>query len=150
MIITQTGMFTFIRKPAFITGTTADIGVQANGCHHDITCGKRNANTSGSTAGNRGGSARRNAPNSNIAAAESLAIAGIATEPGIFTSYLNKKSRRRKLLRLFNERLAATYSRRTYRTTTIGPAVFDGRVRNGNGSDHCGIATKNLLNELNR
>ena len=54
------------------------------------------------------------------------------------------KSRRRNLLRLFIERLAATYSRRTYRTTTIGPAVFDGRVRNGNGSDHCGIATKIL------
>jgi hypothetical protein len=40
------------------------------------------------------------------------------------------------------ERLAATYSRRTYRTTTIGNAVFDGRVRNGNGSDHSFMATK--------
>ena len=45
-------------------------------------------------------------------------------------------------LRVFIERLAATYSRRIYKTTTIGPAVFDGRVRNGNGSDHRGIATK--------
>jgi hypothetical protein len=42
----------------------------------------------------------------------------------------------------FNERLAATYSRGSYTTTTIGLAVFDGRVRNGNGSDHCGNATK--------
>jgi hypothetical protein len=42
------------------------------------------------------------------------------------------------------ERLAATYSRGSYTTTTIGHAVFDGRVRNGNGSDHCGIATKLL------
>jgi hypothetical protein len=54
------------------------------------------------------------------------------------------KKPEKNILRLFNERLAATYSRRTYRTTTIGPAVFDGRVRNGNGSDHCGIATKVL------
>src|SRR5436190_1414739 len=42
----------------------------------------------------------------------------------------------------FFERLAATYSRRTYRTTTIGKAMFDGRVRNGNGSDHSFMATK--------
>ena len=59
----------------------------------------------------------------------------------------NKKAGEVKLLRLFIERLAATYSRRTYRTTTIGPAVFDGRVRNGNGSDHCGIATKKRKSE---
>ena len=42
----------------------------------------------------------------------------------------------------FVERLAATYSRRTYRTTTIGKTVFDGRVRNGIGSDHSFMATK--------
>ena len=42
------------------------------------------------------------------------------------------------------ERLAATYSRGSYTTTTIGHAAFDGRVRNGNGSDHCGNATKLL------
>ena len=40
------------------------------------------------------------------------------------------------------EKLAATYSRGAYRTTTIGKTVFDGRVRNGNGSDHSFIATK--------
>ena len=43
----------------------------------------------------------------------------------------------------FKEKLAATYSRRTYRTTTIGKTVFDGRVRNGIGSDHSFMATKN-------
>ncbi len=47
------------------------------------------------------------------------------------------------LLRVFIEKLAATYSRRTYRTTTIGKTVFDGRVRNGIGSDHSFMATKN-------
>ena len=40
------------------------------------------------------------------------------------------------------ERLAATYSRGVYKTTTIGKTVFDGRVRNGNGSDHSFMATK--------
>src|SRR5882672_12140409 len=44
----------------------------------------------------------------------------------------------------FFEKLAATYSRRTYRTTTIGKTVFDGRVRNGIGSDHSFMATKNV------
>ena len=43
----------------------------------------------------------------------------------------------------FLERLAATYSRRIYKTTTIGKTVFDGRVRNGIGSDHSFMATKN-------
>ena len=38
--------------------------------------------------------------------------------------------------------LAATYSRGTYRTTTIGNAVFDGRVRDGIGSGHSFMATK--------
>ena|GEM_PF-1144808 len=47
-------------------------------------------------------------------------------------------------LRVFIEKLAATYSRRTYRTTTIGKTVFDGRVRNGIGSDHSFMATKNV------
>ena len=47
----------------------------------------------------------------------------------------------------FFERLAATYSRGSYTTTTIGLAVFDGRVRNGNGSDHCGNATKKSVKE---
>ena len=47
-----------------------------------------------------------------------------------------------KILRVFIEKLAATYSRRTYRTTTIGKTVFDGRVRNGIGSGHSFMATK--------
>ena len=38
--------------------------------------------------------------------------------------------------------LAATYSRASYTGTTIGKAAFDGRVRNGNGSDHSFMATK--------
>ena len=42
----------------------------------------------------------------------------------------------------FQEKLAATYSRGVYKTTTIGKTVFDGRVRNGNGSDHSFMATK--------
>src|SRR5579862_2860689 len=58
-----------------------------------------------------------------------------------------KRKKPEKKFSGFFERLAATYSRRTYRTTTIGPAVFDGRVRNGNGSDHCGIATKKRKSE---
>jgi hypothetical protein len=41
--------------------------------------------------------------------------------------------------------LAATYSRGIYKTTTIGKTVFDGRVRNGNGSGHSFMATKKLL-----
>jgi hypothetical protein len=54
-----------------------------------------------------------------------------------------KKGRNIQCSGLF-ERLAATYSRGSYTTTTIGHAVFDGRVRNGNGSDHRGNATKNF------
>jgi hypothetical protein len=38
--------------------------------------------------------------------------------------------------------LAATYSRGSYTTTTIGKAVFDGRVRDGNGSGHSFMTTK--------
>ena len=57
-------------------------------------------------------------------------------------SYIKSKTPE-NLLRGFVERLAATYSRRTYRTTTIGKTVFDGRVRNGIGSDHSFMATKN-------
>ncbi len=47
----------------------------------------------------------------------------------------------------FREKLAATYSRRIYKTTTIGKTVFDGRVRNGNGSDHSFMATKKRESE---
>lgn len=48
----------------------------------------------------------------------------------------------KQLPRPFKEKLAATYSRGVYKTTTIGKTVFDGRVRNGNGSDHSFMATK--------
>ena len=54
----------------------------------------------------------------------------------------NKKAET-KIVSAFKEKLAATYSRGVYKTTTIGKTVFDGRVRNGNGSDHSFIATKN-------
>jgi hypothetical protein len=46
------------------------------------------------------------------------------------------------MFRLFRKDLAATYSRGSYTTTTIGKAAFDGRVRDGNGSDHSFMATK--------
>ena len=38
--------------------------------------------------------------------------------------------------------LATTYSRGIYKTTTIGKTVFDGRVRDGNGSGHSFMVTK--------
>ena len=44
----------------------------------------------------------------------------------------------------FLKDLAATYSRGSYTTTTIGKAAFDGRVRDGNGSDHSFMATKKV------
>src|SRR5881296_2914591 len=42
--------------------------------------------------------------------------------------------------------LAASYSRASYTGTTIGNAAFDGRVRDGIGSDHSFMATKKSLN----
>jgi hypothetical protein len=45
--------------------------------------------------------------------------------------------------------LAATYSRASYTGTTIGKTAFDGRVRNGNGSDHSFMATKKILKNWN-
>ena len=56
----------------------------------------------------------------------------------------SKSKTRRSFLRVLFERLAATYSRGSYTTTTIGKAAFDGRVRNGIGSDHSFMATKLL------
>ena len=46
------------------------------------------------------------------------------------------------MFRPLKEKLAATYSRGVYKTTTIGKTAFDGRVRNGNGSDRSFMATK--------
>ncbi len=40
--------------------------------------------------------------------------------------------------------LATTYSRGVYKTTTIGKTVFDGRVRDGNGSGHSFMVTKKV------
>src|SRR5438477_11088767 len=46
------------------------------------------------------------------------------------------------------KRLAATYSRASYTGTTIGKTVFDGRVRDGIGSDHSFMATKKNVTRL--
>ena len=45
---------------------------------------------------------------------------------------------------LFLKGSAATYSRASYTCTTIGNAVFDGRVRDGIGSGHRFMATVNF------
>ena len=62
----------------------------------------------------------------------------------VFSS--SRKAKRRSVLLngVLEKDLAATYSRGTYRTTTIGNAVFDGRVREGIGSGHSFMATKKL------
>ncbi len=44
----------------------------------------------------------------------------------------------------FLKDLAATYSRGSYTTTTIGKTEFDGRVRDGNGSDLSFMTTKKI------
>ena len=54
----------------------------------------------------------------------------------------SKKKAQTSGLGLAKKNLAATYSRGSYTTTTIGKAAFDGRVRDGNGSDHSFMATK--------
>ena len=46
---------------------------------------------------------------------------------------------------IWDKDLAATYSRGSYTTTTIGKTVFDGRVRDGNGSGHSFMTTKKLF-----
>ncbi len=50
----------------------------------------------------------------------------------------------------WSNNLAATYSRGGYTTTTIGNATFDGRVRNGIGSDRSFMATKKVKNFATR
>ena len=61
------------------------------------------------------------------------------------SALLNKKRRSVVLNGVLGKDLAATYSRGTYRTTTIGNAVFDGRVRDGIGSGHSFMATKKVF-----
>jgi hypothetical protein len=58
-----------------------------------------------------------------------------------------QKSRNKNLFRLFFKDLAATYSRGSYTTTTIGKTAFDGRVRDGNGSGRSFMATKKFSKE---
>ena len=43
--------------------------------------------------------------------------------------------------------MAATYSRGVYKTTTIGKAAFDGRVRDGNGSVRSFMVTKKVIGQ---
>ena len=62
--------------------------------------------------------------------------------------FANKKAETHRSISAFQEKLAATYSRGSYTTTTIGKAAFDGRVRNGIGSDHSFMATKNFLKNI--
>ena len=54
-------------------------------------------------------------------------------------------AKRAETLFRLSKKLAATYSRASFTCTTIGKAVFDGRVRDGIGSDHRFMATKKLL-----
>jgi hypothetical protein len=56
-----------------------------------------------------------------------------------------KKKAETQCFGFFLKDLAATYSRGSYTTTTIGKTVFDGRVRDGNGSGHSFIATKKMI-----
>lgn len=44
----------------------------------------------------------------------------------------------------FEDKLATTYSRAGLTSTTIGNAVFDGRVRDGIGSDHRFMVAKRM------
>ncbi len=55
-----------------------------------------------------------------------------------------KKKKAETFVSAFIKVLAVTYSRGSYTTTTIGKTAFDGRVRDGNGSDHSFITTKVL------
>ena len=50
---------------------------------------------------------------------------------------LSKKKARHLVSKVPGAILATTYSRTTYRCTTIGSAAFHFRVRNGNGWCHC-------------
>ena len=70
-------------------------------------------------------------------------MAGLQPE---FTAYQIKKPKR--AFRPFMKDLAATYSRGSYTTTTIGNAAFDGRVRDGIGSGHSFMVTKNKTEQV--
>jgi hypothetical protein len=66
-------------------------------------------------------------------------------EPGVQRGTGNKKAG--LLLSPAFKGLAATYSRASYTGTTIGNAVFDGRVRDGIGSGHRFMATVKCFRE---
>ena len=63
---------------------------------------------------------------------------------GVSLKYPAGRVQESELKRAGRKDLATTYSRGTYRTTTIGNAVFDGRVRDGIGSGHSFMATKKV------
>jgi hypothetical protein len=66
-------------------------------------------------------------------------------EPSKAVDFLGAKPAKKAetVVSAYRKKLAATYSRASYTCTTIGNAVFDGRVRDGIGSDHSFMATKN-------
>ena len=66
----------------------------------------------------------------------------ITNIPTISRQSLKQKKELKLSIQLFKKDLATTYSRGTYRTTTIGKAAFDGRVRDGIGSGHSFMVTK--------
>ena len=57
-----------------------------------------------------------------------------------------KKIAQHLVSKMLGIKLATSYSRTTYRCTTIGAAVFHFRVRNGNGWCHCAKITRSLAN----
>jgi hypothetical protein len=69
---------------------------------------------------------------------------------GIRNRLFKKKNPRDVVSRALSEiNLAATYSRASYTSTTIGPATFHGRVRNGNVWFHRGNATRKIKTTIN-
>ena len=62
-------------------------------------------------------------------------------------AYQQTKKGAETMFRPLRKELATTYSRGSYTTTTIGKAAFDGRVREGIGSGHSFMVTKNYLKE---
>ena len=62
-----------------------------------------------------------------------------------FSAWRVEKEKEPKIISALNQNLAATYSRGSYTTTTIGKTAFDGRVRDGIGSDHSFMVTKKVF-----
>ena len=69
---------------------------------------------------------------------------GVRGMRGVRAERAGDKQKPKLAFRRFEEKLAATYSRGSYTTTTIGKTEFDGRVRDGNGSDLSFMTTKKV------